>query len=546
MDLVETTLKVVQDRNICQQSLTSYKQNIKEYEEYINQLKDNLQDTQLLNRQSTGILEINNFTKNAFNENCKIVKDLFGKVYSYVQQVQDKLCTIVQQETPLNDLYNENEKLFAKLETKFSNDLKLLEIMKKDSEDQLLSEADQIKRQIDMINEERKKYDELWKNIVDQYEDKHKSLQEIKVEVEILQDNIEMELQQQESLIREKKEIEQKMFEEINIELEVTDKMLEVEEGVFTISNKLKNVLEVKQELLQKQNEIQKKIEQIERECETVKTLIKNTEENNTTIIGDYENEIELYKNLIQENENILMSCKIEETKINNEIVEVSSKIAALNAEQSYRDIVGEEDCAGMESAEKLSEENEKLTTDAEKFLNMISNCENDIRQKERELQQLQSAPNLELLEIKEKIKTLEEETEKNLEIEKEIEEIEQSNKNLQQSVERYQTAIKDFDSKQIQIQNENDQYQKELKNLTIQCNAIDKEIQRLETSTQERINLVPTPPLKHRRSASQPEKRKRKVLDIESDSSVDGERLSYAEFMAKKKMLKENKKQKR
>jgi predicted nuclease with TOPRIM domain len=169
-------------------------------------------------------LEINNFTKNAFNENCKIVKDLFGKVYSYVQQVQDKLCTIVQQETPLNDLYNENEKLFAKLETKFSNDLKLLEIMKKDSEDQLLSEADQIKRQIDMINEERKKYDELWKNIVDQYEDKHKSLQEIKVEVEILQDNIEMELQQQESLIREKKEIEQKIFEEINIELEVTDK----------------------------------------------------------------------------------------------------------------------------------------------------------------------------------------------------------------------------------------------------------------------------------------------------------------------------------
>jgi conjugal transfer/entry exclusion protein len=94
--------------------------------------------------------------------------------------------------------------------------------------------------------------------------------------------------------------------------------MLEVEESVFTISNKLKNVLEVKQELLQKQNEIQKKIEQIERECETVKTLIKNTEENNTTIIGDYENEIELYKNLIQENENILMSCKIEETKINN------------------------------------------------------------------------------------------------------------------------------------------------------------------------------------------------------------------------------------
>jgi chromosome segregation ATPase len=199
-----------------------------------------------------------------------------------------------------------------------------------------------------------------------------------------------------------------------------------------------------------------------------------------------------------------------------------------------------------MESAEKLSEENEKLTTDAEKFLNMISNCENDIRQKERELQQLQSAPNLELLEIKEKIKTLEEETEKNLEIEKEIEEIEQSNKNLQQSVERYQTAIKDFDAKQIQIQNENDQYQKELKNLTIQCNAIDKEIQRLETSTQEKINLVPMPPLKHRRSASQPEKRKRKVLDIESDSSVDGERLSYAEFMAKKKMLKENKKQKR
>jgi chromosome segregation ATPase len=217
-----------------------------------------------------------------------------------------------------------------------------------------------------------------------------------------------------------------------------------------------------------------------------------------------------------------------------------------LNAEQSYRDIVGEEDCAGMKSAEKLSEENEKLTTDAEKFLNMISNCENDIRQKERELQQLQSAPNLELLEIKEKIKTLEEETEKNLEIEKEIEEIEQSNKNLQQSVERYQTAIKDFDAKQIQIQNENDQYQKELKNLTIQCNAIDKEIQRLETSTQEKINLVPTPPLKHRRSVSQPEKRKRKVLDIESDSSVDGERLSYAEFMAKKKMLKENKKQKR
>lgn len=145
----------------------------------------------------------------------------------------------------------------------------------------------------------------------------------------------------------------------------------------------------------------------------------------------------------------------------------------------------------------------------------------------------------MELSEIKPKLQMLETESAKNLTIEKEIEDIELANTKMQQTVDQTQTRINELNGKSVALKVENEEIQQALKYLTFQCDNVQKEVQRLKASKEKKIKLTPIPTPKR---TTQLKRRYPSSYDVESDSSVDGEKMSYQEFMAKKNRMKEKK----
>nr|XP_015840371.1 PREDICTED: uncharacterized protein PFB0765w isoform X2 [Tribolium castaneum] len=540
MDLLETTLKVIENLSVVRENLSSYELNLKQCEEYINQLKESLQETQSENIQNLEILEINNLTKNAFNENCRLVKKLFGQVYDYAQEIENKLNKILQEENALNESFNENSERIQRLENTFINETKLLGILEKDVGDKVAKESLEIESTISNIKTEQKQYEELWRDVMDEFENKQKTLQTIKLETEMLQDKVDTENHQVETLAQENRKTNLNLFEEIKDEIIKKDRLLESEtEEVLILSHKCKEIFKSKEEFIQKQADMRKTLELLNVKCMNTEVCLRATEAENKKRIELLHLDIDSKTKIINDKENELLACEEKIKTLNDEVEHITSKIAAL--ENELHSLSGHANENEKKIAEEVnnpynSQEIDSLTNKSMELRELLSKCEEEIREKENELNVIKTVPSLELSEIKSKMQQLELESAENIELKQAIEEKVLDNKNLQQAAESHQIALKEFEMKKIQLNADNELCQQEMKNLILQCDNIEKEIQRLEASKQKSIKITPTPPPKSLtpKRMPTPPKRKRKI-DNESDSDVDGERLSYGEFMSKK-----------
>ncbi|XP_044269732.1 myosin-J heavy chain-like [Tribolium madens] len=549
MDILKTTLEVIENTNVSRENLSSKKFDLKQCQEYINQLKENLEETQTLNTQNLEILEINNLTKNAFNENCKLVKKLFGKVYDYTQQIQEKLNTILQEENALNESFNDNTERMKRLENKFINETKLLVILEKDDGEKVAKKTFEIESAINNIKTEQNHYEELWKNVMDEFEIKQKMLETIKLETEVLQDKIDTENQQLEKLTQEYRKKNLNLFEEIKNEIK-KDKTFELEtEEVLLLSHKCKEIFKSKEKFIQKQFEIRKTLELLDKKCANIEVRLSATEAENNKRIKLLHLEIESKNKTISDKEIELSSCEEKAKQSNDELEQITLKISSLEDElRSLSSYAHENEKKIVKKVNdvSVSQEYDSLTKKSKELLELLSKCEEEIHEKKNELNTIRTIPSLELSEINRKIQQVELKSAETVQLEiKEIEEIEFRNKNFQEAADSHETALKEFEIKMIQLNVKNEQINQEMKNLILQCDNIEKEIQRLEASKQKGIKITPTPAPKRltpKRARNPPKRKRQKSFDLESNSSIEGEKLNYAEFMAKKKIGQEKK----
>ncbi|KAJ3663115.1 hypothetical protein Zmor_007424 [Zophobas morio] len=551
MDLFETTLKVLENRSAAQENLTLSKQDLDQYEEYITELKQQLTALELHSNENTQILEVNNFSKLEFNSHSVETKMLFSLIHGYLQQTEESLSTISQRESVLNHLCAENDTRLKKAEQSFVNALKLMEILKKDETEKSLKEEDEIQKQICDTETQIGDAEQALTCTTQKYDEKFEELGQLRSELELLEDKVEMETQQQQSLIDEKESYGRQHLEEINSNNEMSNKIVEIEANMLSVSQKLQEILESNIEVLQKQISSQLKLEQLERETSELEMKILAIEHESDQTIQNMTQEIQSKKVLVEQTENKLADSKTKTNEITQEMQELNTKMNTLKDELATLQAnftADEKKSLENNNLEEIVQERDDLIKDNEKLVSLITDNEEKIKQKQKQLDLLRSIPNAEIVELTIKIKKFEAEAQKKTELENEISGIDLRNKSLQQNVEQHQSTIKELTATKQKLEREREENQDVLKSVALKCDLIHQEIKRLEAQKKERAKAVSKPPVKKTCSElpKQHSKKRSFGMSMESDSSIDGERLSYAEFMAKKKMLKENKKQKR
>lgn len=206
------------------ENLNSSELDLQQLEQHLDQLNDKFQETQAEHSRTLEILEINNLTKAAFNTNCKIVRNLLTKVYKNLQDLEGHLDTIFQRKNSVTESYSDNAERINKVKNRFTNDIKLFDIMEKDVSDESDRKASAIELEINKVKTEQENYEELWKNAVDEIEDKQRNKQTIQMEIEILQDKTDKENHNLEMLIKQKSERDVGLLEQYKSETEKTNK----------------------------------------------------------------------------------------------------------------------------------------------------------------------------------------------------------------------------------------------------------------------------------------------------------------------------------
>ena len=179
---------------------------------------------ELHSNENTQILEVNNFSKLEFNSHSVETKMLFSLIHGYLQQTEESLSTISQRESVLNHLCAENDTRLKKAEQSFVNALKLMEILKKDETEKSLKEEDEIQKQICDTETQIGDAEQVLTCTTQKYDEKFEELGQLRSELELLEDKVEMETQQQQSLIDEKESYGRQHLEEINSNSEMSNK----------------------------------------------------------------------------------------------------------------------------------------------------------------------------------------------------------------------------------------------------------------------------------------------------------------------------------
>lgn len=183
---------------------------LKNYEDYKNEFKENLQVLQVSNCENKEIIEANKFMKQKFQQDSLNVRSCFHQIFGYIAEINKATQKIEKVRDSISTTYEDNERLFHNLSKSVENTIKESSLAVKRDIDIVLAEKIELERELETIDTNHAIERENWELSSQHFDEERECLLRIELECEVLRDNIteNNELYKQASKLRQSKYME--------------------------------------------------------------------------------------------------------------------------------------------------------------------------------------------------------------------------------------------------------------------------------------------------------------------------------------------------
>lgn len=163
---------------------------LKRYEDYKNELKENLQELQASNSEDNEILETNKFMKDKFLQDSVNVRSCFHQIFGYIAEINKATEKIEKVGDSISTTYEENERRFHDLSQSVANTIKKSTLAVNKQIDFILADRIELEEELKAIEENYVTERENWELLTQNFDQDREYLLRIELECEVLRDRI--------------------------------------------------------------------------------------------------------------------------------------------------------------------------------------------------------------------------------------------------------------------------------------------------------------------------------------------------------------------